>query len=200
MWGCCVCVRRKKAPDTVFQALRHVELVQLRTRLNARLSKANAYARFCDEQVEQRNELVARLHEELLLCQADVESIRAAMSNTTDASAKTTSQDVLARAEALAVRLASALELADVQRVRPVTVAWTGIASDVRVMGSFDAWTRGVPLTPDQPGTWTTWHGTLELPPGRYEIKFLIDSANWRLAADWPSVGEGDAANNVLVV
>jgi hypothetical protein len=175
-------------------------MVQLRTRLNSRLSKANAYARFCDLQVEQRNQVVVALFDELQLCRQDVESIRAAMRNTVDSSAQTIALDVLARAEALAARVSSALELADEQRVRPVSVAWTGMASDVRIMGSFDTWTRGFALTPDQSGTWTTWRATLNLLPGTYEVKFLIDSANWRIAADWAIVGEGDGANNLLVV
>ena len=182
------------------QALRHAEMVQLRTRLNTRLSKANACLRFCDVQLEQRNEAVARLYEELLLCKQDVESIQAAMRNSGNVPTTTVTQDVLARSEVLATRLTTTLEHADAQRVRPVTVAWTGMASDVRIMGSFDEWTRGESLEPDQAGTWTTWTGTLNLVPGTYEIKFLIDSANWRVAPDWPCVGEGDTQNNVLHV
>ena len=175
-------------------------MVQLRTRLNTRLSKANACLRFCDVQVEQRNEAVARLYEELLLCKQDVESIQATMRTIGNVPAKTVTEDVVARGEVLATRLATTLEYADAQRVRPVTIAWTGLASDVRIMGSFDEWTRGEPLQPEIPGSWTTWTGTLNLVPGTYEIKFLIDSTNWRVAPDWPCVGEGDSANNILLV
>ena len=199
-WEAVVCQELVSHLTPCSQALRHVEMVQLRTRLNSRLSKANAYARFCDLQVEQRNQVVVALFDELQLCRQDVESIRAAMRNTVESSAQTIALDVLARAEALAARVSSALELADEQRVRPVSVAWTGMASDVRIMGSFDTWTRGFALTPDQSGTWTTWRATLNLLPGTYEVKFLIDSANWRIAADWAIVGEGDSANNLLVV
>ena len=74
-----------------------------------------------------------------------------------------------------------------------------------RVLGdaarSFDNWTQGHSLEPEQAGTWTVWRSnTLSLLPGVYQIKFLIDSQSWRLAPDWPSAGEGEAANNVLIV
>lgn len=73
------------------------------------------------------------------------------------------------------------------------------MAEDVRIMGSFDGWTWGVPLSPEEPQAFTTFSATLQLLPGTYEIKLLVDGG-WRLAADWPQTGEGLAANNVLVV
>ncbi len=184
-------------PPCPRQAAHQAELVSLRTRLNSRLSKANAFARFCDRSLSQRDEAMARIHGELSLCRADLEALAELATEATDASQQPA---ILERVQALQARYDTALELADAQRVRPVEVQWTGMASDVRVMGAFDEWTRGQSLAPEQAGTWTTWRGTLYLLPGVYEIKFLVDSDSWRLAPDWPFVGEGETANNILVV
>jgi hypothetical protein len=64
---------------------------------------------------------------------------------------------------------------------------------------SFDGWTWGVPLSPEEPSAYTTFSATLHLLPGTYQIKFLVDS-QWRLAAGWPETGDGLSCNNVLVV
>jgi 1,4-alpha-glucan branching enzyme len=46
-------------------------------------------------------------------------------------------------------------------------------ATVVAVTGNFCDWSPdGRPLRPDRHGVWTT---TLNLPPGRYEYRFLID-------------------------
>ncbi len=37
----------------------------------------------------------------------------------------------------------------DAKVPREVPVAWFGVASEVRLMGSFDGWTRGVDLSAD---------------------------------------------------
>ena len=51
------------------------DMVQLRTRLNGRLSKASAYARHCDRAIRNRDATVASLHEELLRFQSELATI-----------------------------------------------------------------------------------------------------------------------------
>ena len=41
------------------------------------------------------------------------------------------------------------MEYLDAKVPREVPVAWFGVASEVRLMGSFDGWTRGVDLSAD---------------------------------------------------
>jgi len=84
-----------------------------------------------------------------------------------------------------------------------VPITWVGVASEVRLVGDFDDWTRGVELSVsdmDNDGSLRTFEGTVPLLPGRYQVKFLVDG-EWRLAPDWPmendEVGE---TNNVLTV
>ena len=92
---------------------------------------------------------------------------------------------------------------ADGAVLREVPVIWQGNASDVRLMGSFDDWTRGIHLSPE-------WHGhgdgmsdtftaTVALVPGVYEVKFLVDG-EWRTTDDWPTKGEGFERNMLLEV
>ena len=85
--------------------------------------------------------------------------------------------------------------------VRRVPLVWVGSASDVRVMGSFDGWTRGVQLAPAGGGAgFTEFCGELAVCPGVYEVKFLVDD-QYRLAPDWERTGpDGVEANNILVV
>ena len=106
---------------------------------------------------------------------------------------------VAEKSKLLAESLEATIVHADRQRVRPVEIQWTGMAEDVRVMGSFDGWTHGVPLSPEERDAYTTHSAKLHLLPGTYQVKFLVDS-QWRVAQDWPQTGEGEEANNVLVV
>ena len=103
------------------------------------------------------------------------------------------------RAKALQALVDHSLGKVNKHRVRPVEVSWSGMAEDVRVMGSFDGWTHGMPLTPEERASYTTFSATLQLLPGTYEIKMLVDG-QWRVAADWPQLGEGLEANNLLTV
>lgn len=41
------------------------------------------------------------------------------------------------------------MQAMDAKVPREVPVAWFGVASEVRLMGSFDGWTRGVDLSAD---------------------------------------------------
>lgn len=87
--------------------------------------------------------------------------------------------------------------------VRRVPVEWNGVASEVRIMGEFDGWTRGQELSAEDvtsDSVYTTFETVLLLRPGVYRVKFVVDG-EWRLAPDWPTDSD-DQGNmvNVLTV
>ena len=85
---------------------------------------------------------------------------------------------------------------------RTVRIVWSGLASEVRLMGEFDGWSEGVLLSADSVDdhVFKRFTADVTLLPGRYNVKLSVDG-EWRLAGDWPSetTAEGDT-NNVLVV
>jgi hypothetical protein len=86
---------------------------------------------------------------------------------------------------------------------RKVPVEWVGVATEVRIMGDFDGWTRGQDLSAEDVTTDTVYsrfEGSLMLRPGSYRVKLLVDG-EWRLASDWPSEDDGKGNEvNVLTV
>ena len=86
---------------------------------------------------------------------------------------------------------------------RKVPVEWVGVASEVRIMGDFDGWTRGQDLSAEDVTSDTVYsrfEATLVLRPGSYRVKFLVDG-EWRLAQGWPSEDDGKGNEvNVLTV
>ena len=118
-------------------------------------------------------------------------------------------------------------ETIDAQRVRQVTVTWTGFAQvktvnpsensarkgflvssftcsckvsalqEVRLHGSFDNWSKGVPLSPDGDSTSgpTQFSVSVNLVPGEHAVKLLCDG-------QWQSIEglEHRGLNNVLKV
>lgn len=127
-----------------------------------------------------------------------------------------------AEADALSRRLGAlavgaAARRADVSAgvARAVPLEWVGIASEVRVMGSWDGWSRpGVALNPadedDDDGgsgsgggggsTFCRFVGELRLRPGVYSLKLLVDG-EWRLCGGWPEADDGSGNTvNVLTV
>jgi hypothetical protein len=65
--------------------------------------------------------------------------------------------------------------------------------------GSFDDWTQGIHLAPDDSSPWTTWRARVPLLAGAYEIKMKVDGS-WRPAEGFPLASDGLFANNLLVV
>jgi hypothetical protein len=80
-----------------------------------------------------------------------------------------------------------------------ISVFWVGIAENVQIMGSFDGWSQGEAMSMEYSGYQARFSATLNLRPGRYEIKFLVDG-EWRLSLEYPIDGEGSMQNNILVV
>ncbi len=61
------------------------------------------------------------------------------------------------------------MQALDARVPRQVPVAWFGVASEVRLMGSFDGWTRGVDLSADDisDSVFTRFEATVLLLPVR---------------------------------
>ncbi|PNH06798.1 hypothetical protein TSOC_006786 [Tetrabaena socialis] len=108
------------------------------------------------------------------------------------------------------VKLCDRLEALEDQRAaftkrvpKKVPVAWVGVASEVKLMGDFDGWTRGFELSAgsiDSDGVIKTFEAQVPLLPGRYLTKFMVDGG-WRLAGDWPTENnELGETNNVMIV
>ena len=85
--------------------------------------------------------------------------------------------------------------------VRPIELAvMAPFARSVSVVGEFNNWrTDSHPL---QPKGGETWHITLELPPGTYQYKFVIDGRQWEEDANNPkrTMNEFGTFNSVLEV
>ena len=103
--------------------------------------------------------------------------------------------------EDLSARLGDESTTLSYIRKVPVPISWIGVAEDVKLMGSFDGWTNGEQLSPnDVTGSITQFSTELLLRPGVYEVKFMVDG-RWQLAPDWPmSSGDPVSSNNILVV
>ena len=54
---------------------------------------------------------------------------------------------------------------------RGVPISWYGVASEVRLMGSFDGWSRGVDLSAEEisDSVFTTFRATVPLVPVRFQ-------------------------------
>ena len=183
------------------------QMITLRTRLNERVSKANAFAKFLEKTLLERDDDLSRARRALANAARETETLRAMASDMKRTQSETSdarSLDALiARLDRMGKALREDAADADGAVLREVPVIWQGNASDVRLMGSLDDWTRGIHLSPE-------WHGhgdgmsdtftaTVALVPGVYEVKFLVDG-EWRTTDDWPTKGEGFERNMLLEV
>jgi 1,4-alpha-glucan branching enzyme len=91
----------------------------------------------------------------------------------------------------------------DPQRPSPRSVVFAVLAPDaqsVSVVGEFNQWhIESHPLRQKEDGTWTI---TLQLPPGIYQYKFVIDGIRWEDDADNPNrvMNEFGTSNSILEV
>jgi hypothetical protein len=181
--------------------------------LNERVAKANAFAKFLEKTLLERDaDLVearralrgaASECENLRVMAADVQRELERGGSMNAGETKKRVEILNARLDRMSKALATQAKSADAVCFREVPVTYQGNASDVRLMGSFDDWTRGFHLSPeyvdDGDGFTDTFTATCMLAPGSYEVKFLVDG-EWRTTDDWPTVGEGYARNMLLRV
>lgn len=70
-------------------------------------------------------------------------------------------------------------------------------AGKVAVTGSFNSWDKsGTPLKKDKGGKWT---GGLNLKPGRYEYKFIVDGQWWTDPANKNKVRNSFGSENSVI-
>lgn len=193
----------------VSQVRLYEQMTRLRKTMNVRISEVNKYARYLEREMESRDEALEKSHERITMTAVEAtnlqRAVRAAVSNAKSAGADPDAiADQLVKLELdleeFTRRVREHARQAELLCVRSVPVSWYGMAQDVRVMGTFDGWSRGVHLSPEVTGAATNFTADLLLMPGTYEIKFVVDG-EWQVAADWDTcVGEDGATNNVIVV
>lgn len=181
-------------------------MVRVRDKLTSRLSKANAYSRNLELSVKQRDRTVVDTYDSLETVLAELESLeglahdgaRNAPFVVDRAITKEHFLLLALRVKEMSGQLSGIIKTLDSQRIRQVLIQYTGLGSDVRIMGSFDNWSRGAPLSPEhETGSVTTFSVVLQLRPGAYEVKLLCDG-EWTHIPELPMTGV--LGNNLLTV
>lgn len=187
------------------------QMITLRTRLNERVAKSKAHGKFLEKMLVERDADLVRARtalrraametETLRAMCGDLKAINAAGGSGMDEESKKRLDALYGRLDRMSKALKEDAENADGGCLREVSVNWAGNASDVRLMGSFDDWTRGFHLSPEFDGDLElgSFSCVCALPPGEYQVKFLVDG-EWRTTEDWPTVGEGYERNMILSV
>lgn len=81
--------------------------------------------------------------------------------------------------------------------MQTVEFVWTEPCQTVYLCGSFNGWKERIPLNQVRPNYWRV---VRELPPGRYQFKFIVDS-QWRCGKNYETIrDQNNNLNNVLVV
>ncbi|MED6206696.1 hypothetical protein PIB30_029309 [Stylosanthes scabra] len=82
------------------------------------------------------------------------------------------------------------------QILKTVCVVWANPASQVYLAGSFDGWFSQIKMEKSNTGIFSV---SLQLYPGKYEIKFIVDG-EWKVDPLRPIVTNNGYENNLLVV
>ena len=178
--------------------------------MGARLAEADAAILQLEEEVEAQRAAVGPLFDEMGALHTELQALCGFVGEIAQnheanlrngAMFRSKIGHLAVRMRDISARVEARLEALGGVDVRRVPLVWVGSASDVRVMGSFDGWTRGVQLAPAGGVTgFTEFCGELTVCPGVYEVKFLVDDV-YRLAPDWERTSpDGVEANNILVV
>ncbi|XP_073394869.1 protein PTST, chloroplastic [Physcomitrium patens] len=173
-----------------------------------KLSVANQYIRQLQHDLRDKEEALVKTRSELSAMQMELQVLVRILHEIGRQGIKPGTQKINGRY--IHSHLASRLEEmqrivqerikdADQVRVRRIDLVFYGMAEDVQVMGSFDGWTRGEQMSPENTGTFTKFTTSIKLRPGQYEIKFLVDG-EWQLSPELPTVGEGLTMNNMIIV
>ena len=199
------------------------QMVTLRTRLNERLAASNKFAKYLEFTLQARDKDIKHANERLVAAMLEIESLKSIAQDAIDAAAEdaaaaesgapaeeggsaskvsvTNRLDTLQRRlDLMSKALKRDVEKVDAACIKNVPIRWVGMASDIRIMGSFDHWTKGVAMSPEHiEGGSNVFVADMELVPGVYLIKFVVDGI-WQTAQEWPTEGDGLDANNLLIV
>ncbi|GAA0168235.1 hypothetical protein LIER_22997 [Lithospermum erythrorhizon] len=179
-----------------------------RSRLTKKLSEANQLNRFLKRKLQEKEEAFNEFRTDLAVIELEIQALVGIAEEITKAgipggsrkiNGKYIQSHLLTRLKAIQEKLKEQIKDVNAEQSKDVPLSWSGMAESVQVMGSFDGWTQGEHLSPEYTGSYTRFSTTLMLPPGRYEIKFLIDG-EWHISPQLPTVGEGLMMNNLLVV
>lgn len=80
--------------------------------------------------------------------------------------------------------------------MRSVRIVWPNSATEVLLAGSFDGWTSRKKMKKSNAGVFVI---SLQLYPGRYEIKFIVDGV-WKVDPQRPVVYSNGFENNLLMI
>lgn len=80
--------------------------------------------------------------------------------------------------------------------LRSTSIVWPNSASEVLLSGSFDGWASKRKMEKSRRGIFSLG---LQLYPGKYEIKFIVDG-EWRIDPLRPTVKNNGFENNLLIV
>ncbi|KAK9821396.1 hypothetical protein WJX74_009247 [Apatococcus lobatus] len=184
------------------------QVVASRRRISERLSTANQHNAHLRSSIATRQAEVASTHSLLQQLAGEFGSLkRRAQGSAASAYYGMDKEQAAAQMMALAERIASMQQVLQDQAesiheqvVRSVPVAWYGVASNVQLKGSFDAWTQGITLSAEDIGdsVFTKFQASLQLLPGDYRVKFLVDG-EWRLASDWPTAIDSEGSENLVL-
>uniref|UniRef100_A0A0E0CF58 AMP-activated protein kinase glycogen-binding domain-containing protein n=1 Tax=Oryza meridionalis TaxID=40149 RepID=A0A0E0CF58_9ORYZ len=179
-----------------------------RSKLLKKLSEANQYNRFLKRQLQMKDNDVVKFKSELAVMELELQALVALAeeianfdvpSGSRKINGKYIQSHLLTRLEAVHDKVMEQIKDVDSLKHQEISVYWVGIAENVQIMGSFDGWSQGEAMSMEYSGYQARFSATLNLRPGRYEIKFLVDG-EWRLSPEYPIDGEGSMQNNILVV
>ena len=179
-----------------------------RSKLLKKLSEANQYNRFLKRQLQMKDNDVVKFKSELAVMELELQALVAlaeeianfdVLSGSRKINGKYIQSHLLTRLEAVHDKVMEQIKDVDSLKHQEISVFWVGIAENVQIMGSFDGWSQGEAMSMEYSGYQARFSATLNLRPGRYEIKFLVDG-EWRLSLEYPIDGEGSMQNNILVV
>eukprot|EP00249_Psilotum_nudum_P012987 c24089_g1_i1 orf=515-1474(+) len=180
----------------------------VRSTLIRKLSEANLYNRHLQRQLREKEKALVGCKKEMAVLQMEIQTLaklaqELPKEGVTPGARKINGKDIEShlalRLGELHQHLLSQMKDIDSVRYQEVPLVWFGMAEDAKVMGSFDGWTQGEQMSPENMGAFTKFTVTLKLTPGRYEFKLLIDG-EWQIFPGWPTVGDGLTKNNLLEV
>lgn len=180
------------------------QMITLRVRLNERVEKSNARAKYLEKTLATRDEELNAARRALARAALETETLGVEANDLRRRNLPPTNA-LVGRLDRMSRALRRDADIADAARARAVPVTFRGAARDVRLMGDFDEWTSGFRLTRhsdrgDDDDRDDVFSCVCALPPGTYQVKFLVDDEEWRTTEDWETVGDGYERNMVLRV
>ncbi|GHP08588.1 hypothetical protein PPROV_000732500 [Pycnococcus provasolii] len=202
------------------QLASYSQLAEARGRMQNRLFEANRYIRHLENEKQDSERLLVEVRRSLNNLSKSADAMSRQLLQYENAASGTnleaiTPEDLEAiasryhtmadKARGLSEDAQDAYSVLDAGTVREVPLTWCGVADNVEVRGTWDTWMGSVRLSPEDSvevsagNPETEFTATLQLKPGRYEFKFVVDG-QWRIVPGWPTVGFGLDENLILDV